>query len=106
MVSLDKQGMFPLWEPSRWRAGESHFCGLVSRISPREACVPWKFVSLPNDSVFSVVAIKANSKKKAPSTLGGGEERKKKSSFSFLDRLKAIRRRNDTMFQKRRVKNP
>lgn len=106
MVSLDKQGMFPLWEPSRWRAGESQFCGLVSRISPQEACVPWKFVSLPNDSVFSVVAIKANLKK-GPFHSGGEKgKKKKKSSFSFLDRLKAIRRRNDTIFKNRRVKNP
>lgn len=25
MVSLDKQGMFPLWELGRWRAGEVEF---------------------------------------------------------------------------------
>lgn len=90
MVSLDKQGMFPLWEPGRWRAGESQFCGRISRISPQEACAPWKFVRPSNDSVVWVAAIKANLK----------------TLFHFgvkksLARLNAIRRRNNTVFKNR-----
>lgn len=83
VVSLDKQGMFPLWELGRWRAGESEFCGQVSRISPQEACAPWKFVRPSNYSVFWVVAIKANLKRLLHL---GVKSKKKNPVFHLLTR--------------------